>query len=1110
MADNTATTKLVQRTLTGEKTKETKCKCGKVCKNLRGLRIHQAKARCQPEEIQQQRTGRRPDETQEVPSQESHHSAEDLSADVSSQRDTPNSLGGEASQGAQVDNDHTERRERVKWPKIVDRSRWKQLDEDLDSILEATLQGGVEKKIKSLTMIVYKVSCERFGVEGEKAEVVHQPNRRQQEVAKLRKELKVLRRLFREANEQEKFGLQQLRSDIRGKLTTLQKAERSRKRRRETTRKRAAFIANPYKFTTSLLGGERSGKLETSEQEIEQHLEETHCDAERNNPLGECDRIPSEEEPTIPLDEKEPTWKEVVEVVKKARSGSAPGPSGIPYKVYKMCPKLLRRLWRLLKVIWRKGKIPECWQTAEGIFVPKEKNSASLNQFRTISLLSVEGKIFFAILARRMTTYMTSNEYIDSSVQKGGIPGFPGCIEHTSAITQLIREAKINYGDLTVVWLDLANAYGSVPHQLIFKALEHYHIPEHIQTIVRSYFSNIRLRFTVGEITTSWQALEKGIVTGCTISVILFVMGMNLIIKAADRETRGPKTSSGVRLPPNRGFMDDLTITTTTHVQARWIISALEATVGWARMKFKPGKSRCLILKRGKVTRRFKLSIQQEEIPTIVDNPIKCLGKWFDASLNDSRNIKRLQTQVEEGLRKIDKTGLPGKFKSWIYQHGLLPRLTWPLTLYEVTTTTVEALERKINKYLRRWLGVPPSFTSVGLYSTTAKLQLPISSLVEEFKVAKARLVMTVRDSKDEKIRNAGIETRTGRKWSASSAVQEAESRLRHSDIVGTTCIGRQGLGTTQVQRWGTADTVSRRKMVQDNIRKMEEEIRKAKMVEMGAQGAWTRWETTERRLTWSDIWKLEPCRIQFLLRSVYDVLPTPTNLHRWGMTETPNCSLCDRPGNLAHVLSSCNTALTQGRYTWRHNKVLRELADTLEKERQKKRRCMKQQPYINFVRSGEAGSKVTAHQRGILDGAQNWEMRVDLGQRLAFPEVVQTNLRPDILLWSQQGKKMIMIELIVPWEERCQEAYERKREKYANLADDVRAKGWCVWVMPVEMGCRGFPAQSMWRMFAAVGIRGKDRRAAVQRLATTAEKSSSWLWWRREDKSWKPSIDGQ
>ncbi|XP_060076611.1 uncharacterized protein LOC132556244 [Ylistrum balloti] len=690
-----------------------------------------------------------------------------------------------------------------------------------------------------------------------------------------------------------------------------------------------------------------------------------------------------------------------------------------------MCPKLLKRLWRILRVTWRKGKIPECWQTAEGIFVPKEKNSATMNQFRTISLLSVEGKIFFAILARRMTKYMTSNEYIDSSVQKGGIPGFPGCIEHTSAITQLIREAKINQGDLTVVWRQTGRLEDPKLHQEC-----EYHQTE-----------------------GSW---------------------------------------------------------TTTHVQARWILSALEETAGWARVKFKPRKSRCVVIKKGKVTRKFKLSIQQEEIPTIVDNPIKCLGKWFDASLNDSKNIKRLQSQVEEGLRRIDKSGLPGKFKSCMYQHGLLPRLTWPLTLYEVTTTTVEILERKISKCLRRWLGVPPSFTSVGLYSTTGKLQLPLSSLVEEFKVAKVRLVMTVRDSKDEKIRNAGIETRTGRQWSASSAVQEAESRLRHSDIVGITCIGKQGLGSTRVERWGTADTAGRRKMVQDNIRKMEEEIRKVKAVEMGAQGAWTKWETTERRLTWADIWKLEPCRIQFLLRSVYNVLPTPTNLHRWGMTENPNCPLCDQPGNLAHVLSSCNTALTQGRHTWRHNKVLRELADTLEKKRQKKKKCTKHQPYINFVRSGETTNKKAVHQGGILDGANSWEMRVDLGQRLVFPEVVQTNLRPDILLWSQQGRKMVMIEPTVHWEDRCQEAHERKKGKCADLADDVRAKGWSVWVLPVEMGCRGFPAQSMWRMFSTLGIQGRDPRAAVQRLSTTAEKSSSWLWWRREDLSWKPSIDGQ
>ena len=95
--------------------------------------------------------------------------------------------------------------------------------------------------------------------------------------------------------------------------------------------------------------------------------------------------------------------------------------------------------------------------------------------------------------------------------------------------------------DLTVVWLDLANAYGSIPHKLIETALDHYYIPDHIKGMVKNYFSGMMLRFSAGNITTAHQSLEKGIVTGCTVSPILFIMGMNITMKAAERETRGPK-----------------------------------------------------------------------------------------------------------------------------------------------------------------------------------------------------------------------------------------------------------------------------------------------------------------------------------------------------------------------------------------------------------------------------------------------------------------------------------------------------------------------------------------------------------------------------------------
>jgi hypothetical protein len=379
----------------------------------------------------------------------------------------------------------------------------------------------------------------------------------------------------------------------------------------------------------------------------------------------------------------------------------------------------------------------------------------------------VEGKVMFSVVAKRLTNYLTSNGYIDTSAQKGGVPGLSGCIEHTSAISQLIREAKINKTDLTVVWLELTNAYGTVPHQLIDFSLKHHHVPEHIQRIVRSYYNDINLRFTTKNFTTSWIQLQKGIVTGCTVSVILFIAAMNLIIKAGDRETRGPKTKSDIRLPPQRGFMDDLTITTESHIQARWILTALEDVVSWARMAFKPRKSRALILRRGKVVQNTALRVQGVEVPSLIDNPIKCLGKWFDITLGDANNTQHVKQQLQEGLKKIEKTSLPGKFKAWIFQHGMLPRLLWPLMLYEIPTTVVEKLETMANKSLRRWFGLPPSMTSIGLYNKSGMLQLPLSSIVEEYKVAKARLVLTLRDFGDTCVSRAGIEVRTGRRWSA-------------------------------------------------------------------------------------------------------------------------------------------------------------------------------------------------------------------------------------------------------------------------------------------------------------------------------------------------------
>jgi len=49
----------------------------------------------------------------------------------------------------------------------------------------------------------------------------------------------------------------------------------------------------------------------------------------------------------------------------------------------------------------------------------------------------------------------------------------------------------------------------------------------------------------------------------------------------------------------------------------------------------------------------------------------------------------------------------------------------------EIQVSLVEQLEQAVNKHIIRWLGLPPSFSSMGMYGKSTKLLIPLTSLVE-------------------------------------------------------------------------------------------------------------------------------------------------------------------------------------------------------------------------------------------------------------------------------------------------------------------------------------------------------------------------------------------
>ena len=122
--------------------------------------------------------------------------------------------------------------------------------------------------------------------------------------------------------------------------------------------------------------------------------------------------------------------------------------------------------------------------------------------------------------------------------------------------------------------------------------------------------------------------------------------------------------------------------------------------------------------------------------------------------------------------------------------------------------------------------------------------------------------------------------------------------------------------------------------------------------------------------------------------------------------------------------------------------------------------------------------------------------MTVDLNEKLKIPEsVAVTDLRPEMIVVSRETKRMAIIELTVPSEERIEVAGEPKRSKYEVLLSEGNKNGWRVQCWAVEVGCRGFPAASTSRLLKELGMAGRERRNLMEKLSSLAEEASRCLW---------------
>ena len=117
---------------------------------------------------------------------------------------------------------------------------------------------------------------------------------------------------------------------------------------------------------------------------------------------------------------------------------------------------------------------------------------------------------------------MVKNEYIKTSTQKGFLFGVPGCVEHSFALFEALRKAQLEKRAFVISWIDLANAYGSVKHNLIQFALNWYHVPLSIQRLIFDYYEKLCAKITTNKWDTKFFSFDIGLFQGCVLSTILF------------------------------------------------------------------------------------------------------------------------------------------------------------------------------------------------------------------------------------------------------------------------------------------------------------------------------------------------------------------------------------------------------------------------------------------------------------------------------------------------------------------------------------------------------------------------------------------------------------
>ena len=208
--------------------------------------------------------------------------------------------------------------------------------------------------------------------------------------------------------------------------------------------------------------------------------------------------------------------------------------------------------------VWEDKRIPDDWNEATIIRIPKKGALNDCNNWRGITLLSIPCKILAKIIINRLSNVVDSR----LREEQAGFRKGKGCFDQIFALRNIIEQCTEWQRKLYINFVDFEKAIDSIHRNSLWKILRHYGIPQEIVSTIQSFYNNFNCR--VGNSQHSFPVLS-GVRQGCVMSSLLFNITIDRVMRQTTQDkNRGIRWNLFTNLD-DLDFADDLALLSHTH-----------------------------------------------------------------------------------------------------------------------------------------------------------------------------------------------------------------------------------------------------------------------------------------------------------------------------------------------------------------------------------------------------------------------------------------------------------------------------------------------------------------------------------------------------------------